>query len=217
MAKVQCAQAVRSPSRLKSDRIRHVHPSRAEHSWRGNRLGASQLLQLCSRLPCPCQQSWYVVSPIFASNVSSLYRVAILNVKFLEAQSQSCPPTRTKVSSASSTESHLTKRIACILPTEIQQQQQAREAQLPPKPRPSKPSRDDYESSGGDSEDDYVQQRPSSSTVGKAKKRVKRRKTATGDDGEPKAVTRKRKRKEPVEVDLSELPPEQGMSVSYSL
>lgn len=67
--------------------------------------------------------------------------------------------------------------------------------------------REDYESSGGESEDDYVQStRPPS--VGKARKRVTKR-SSNKDDGEPKAQ-RKRKRQQPVEVDLTDLPPEQG-------
>ncbi|KAF8959513.1 hypothetical protein BDZ97DRAFT_1735668 [Flammula alnicola] len=95
---------------------------------------------------------------------------------------------------------------------EIQQQQKP--ASLP-RPRASKP-RDAYESSGGDSEDDYVQEaRPSS--VGKAQKRSSLgRKSATNEDGEPK-VQRKRKRKQPVEVDLSDLPPEQANKIRLDM
>lgn len=48
--------------------------------------------------------------------------------------------------------------------------------------------------------------------VGKAKKITRPRKS--GDDGEGgRPVARKRKRKQPVEIDLSELPPEQGASI----
>ncbi len=83
---------------------------------------------------------------------------------------------------------------------------QREQPSLEPKPRPVKP-REDYESSGGESEDDYVQStRPPS--VGKARKRVSKR-SSTKDGGEPKAQ-RKRKRQQPVEVDLTDLPPEQG-------
>ncbi|PPQ90799.1 hypothetical protein CVT25_012119, partial [Psilocybe cyanescens] len=84
---------------------------------------------------------------------------------------------------------------------DIPQQQQQHHA--PPKHRPI-PSRDEYESSAGDSEDDYVQARPA---PGKTKKRLSRK--TTGETEEPKAQ-RKRKRKAPVEVDLADLPPEQA-------
>lgn len=73
--------------------------------------------------------------------------------------------------------------------------------------RATKP-REDYESSASDSEDEYVQAKLS--TPGKAKKRTSRKST-TNEDGEPKAQ-RKRKRHSPVEIDLSDLPPEQGES-----
>ena len=68
---------------------------------------------------------------------------------------------------------------------------------------PSKPA-DDYESSGADSGDDYVQEKRQSSVVGKARK-IKR-KRALDADGQP----RKRKKRIFVEPDLSELTPEQG-------
>jgi len=57
-----------------------------------------------------------------------------------------------------------------------------------------------------------MNERPRSSSVGKARRKSKKSMRAAaegGDDGEPK-IQRKRKRKQPVEVDLSELPPEQG-------
>ncbi|KAJ3484018.1 hypothetical protein NLJ89_g12015 [Agrocybe chaxingu] len=93
---------------------------------------------------------------------------------------------------------------------EIQQQQQQQHQQQhqAPKPRAPKP-REEYDSSGGDSEDDYVQERPG---AGKTKKRTAKK--ARVDGGEPKALQRKRKRKQPVEVDLSELPPQQGAFLS---
>lgn len=72
-------------------------------------------------------------------------------------------------------------------------------------PRVVKPPVDDYESSGGDSEDDYEQQRPVKPTK---KKRLSKK---GPEDAERRPVQRKRKRKQPVEVDLSELPPEQGI------
>ncbi|KAF8656218.1 hypothetical protein AX16_002654 [Volvariella volvacea WC 439] len=72
-------------------------------------------------------------------------------------------------------------------------------------PRPS----GGYESSGGDSGEEYVQSRSAS----KPKKRSK--KPADQDEGEGgtgrrRTVQKKRKRKQPVQVDLSELPPEQA-------
>jgi transcription factor SPN1 len=90
------------------------------------------------------------------------------------------------------------------VPEVLQQQQPQRS---PAKVRAPKP-REDYESSGGDSEDDYVQARPA---IAKTKKRSSssRKSAAAAEDGEPKAQ-RKRKRKQPVEIDLSDLPPEQG-------
>ncbi|KAF8899928.1 hypothetical protein CPB84DRAFT_1680801, partial [Gymnopilus junonius] len=90
---------------------------------------------------------------------------------------------------------------------DIQQQQQIHQQKpLPPPPsRPTKPPRDEYESSEGGSEDEYVQERPSEP---KPKKRIRKPAAVAAEDGEPK-VTRKRKRKQPVETDLSELPPEQ--------
>jgi transcription factor SPN1 len=69
--------------------------------------------------------------------------------------------------------------------------------------RRKSPTRDEYESSA-DSEDEYVQQK----RVVKPKKRAKARKST--EDARP--TQRKRKRKAPEPVDLSELPPEQGTS-----
>lgn len=67
----------------------------------------------------------------------------------------------------------------------------------------------EHESSGADSEDDYVQERPSSS---KPKKQKRTKRKDAGEDGESRPVQRKRKRKQPAEeIDLSELPPEQGV------
>uniref|UniRef100_A0A8H7Y353 TFIIS N-terminal domain-containing protein n=1 Tax=Psilocybe cubensis TaxID=181762 RepID=A0A8H7Y353_PSICU len=82
------------------------------------------------------------------------------------------------------------------------QQQQHYHQPSPAKQRPSVSARDEYESTGGDSEDDYQQERPA---AGKTKKRLK--KAADGGEGK---VQRKRKRKAPVEVDLADLPPEQA-------
>ncbi|PFH53170.1 hypothetical protein AMATHDRAFT_73710 [Amanita thiersii Skay4041] len=70
--------------------------------------------------------------------------------------------------------------------------------------RQAKP-RDEYESSGADSGDDYVQEKHLPSVVGKAKK-IKRKRTLDAD-GQP----RKRKRRIPVEPDLVDLTPEQGI------
>ncbi|KIL58755.1 hypothetical protein M378DRAFT_200399 [Amanita muscaria Koide BX008] len=69
---------------------------------------------------------------------------------------------------------------------------------------PSAKPRDDYESSGADSGDEYVQERRHPSVVGKARK-IKRKRTLDAD-GQP----RKRKKRVPVEPDLSELTPEQA-------
>jgi transcription factor SPN1 len=85
--------------------------------------------------------------------------------------------------------------------SEVAQQQQTRRP-------PARPVRDEYESSGADSEDEYVQERRPI----QAKKRTKARKGGDGEDGGRRPAQRKRKRKQPVEVDLSELPPEQGWS-----
>jgi len=68
-------------------------------------------------------------------------------------------------------------------------------------PRPAPPP-DDFESSGG-SEDDYVQEKRAQP---KPKRRSKRRTDADGEGRRP--VQKKRKRKQPEEVDLSQLPPE---------
>ncbi|KIM40514.1 hypothetical protein M413DRAFT_445962 [Hebeloma cylindrosporum] len=92
-----------------------------------------------------------------------------------------------------------------------QQQQQPPPQKAPAKQRAPKP-REDYESSGGDSEDEYVQARPAPA---KPKKRS-RKSAATAEDGEPK-TQRKRKRKQPVEIDLSELPPEQAKKVRLDM
>ena len=84
------------------------------------------------------------------------------------------------------------------------QQQQAVALPPPPPGRPSKP-RDEYESSGGDSEDDYVQERPQSTKI-KKRSSLGRKPTESGEQ-------RKRKRKQPPPpVDFSDLPPEQGKS-----
>ncbi|KAF8623638.1 hypothetical protein AX17_007338 [Amanita inopinata Kibby_2008] len=68
--------------------------------------------------------------------------------------------------------------------------------------RQVKPRRD-YESSGADSGDDYVQEKRQPSVIGKARK-IKRRRTLGVD-----TQSRKRKRS-PVEPDLTELTPEQA-------
>ena len=70
---------------------------------------------------------------------------------------------------------------------------------------PQAKQRDDYESSGADSGDEYVQEKHHPSVVGKARK-IKRKRTLDAD-GQP----RKRKRRTPVEPDLTELTPDQGM------
>lgn len=78
---------------------------------------------------------------------------------------------------------------------------------LPSASHPKSPQRELAESSGSDTEDDYVQD---NRNIGKAKKRPLSRRKRTTDDGEERPAQRKRKRKSPVEIDLSELPPEQG-------
>ncbi|PPQ83790.1 hypothetical protein CVT26_004880 [Gymnopilus dilepis] len=92
------------------------------------------------------------------------------------------------------------------------QQQQQQQPVAPPRPvQPpvSRPPRDEYESSEGGSEDEYVQERPSEP---KPKRRIRK----TAEDGQPK-VQRKRKRKQPTEVDLSELPPEQASKIRMEM
>ncbi|KAJ7928914.1 transcription factor iws1 [Mycena leptocephala] len=74
--------------------------------------------------------------------------------------------------------------------------------------RRKSPTRDEYESSA-DSEDEYVQQK----RVVKPKKRAKARKST--EDARP--TQRKRKRKAPEPVDLSELPPEQANKIRLDM
>jgi len=79
------------------------------------------------------------------------------------------------------------------------------EEEVSKKTLPPPKQRDEYESSGADSGDDYVQEKHQPSVVGKARK-IKRKRTLDAD-GQP----RKRKRRVPVvEPDLTELTPEQG-------
>ena len=86
----------------------------------------------------------------------------------------------------------------------------------PPVPPPAPHPHDiDRDSSAGrsDSEDDYVQQKPT--PAGKATKKKVKRRRPQGDaevdtPGDHPRTSKKRKRKPPVELDLSELPPEQG-------
>ncbi|KAF7374787.1 Transcription factor iws1 [Mycena sanguinolenta] len=73
---------------------------------------------------------------------------------------------------------------------------------------PSRRQRDDYESSA-DSEDEYVQQK----RVIKPKKRTKARKSTD----EPGTAQRKRKRKAPEPIDLSELPPAQANKIRLDM
>jgi len=86
---------------------------------------------------------------------------------------------------------------------EVQQQQKRQ-------PHPQRRA-EEYESSGGDSEEDY-HDRPVSS---KPKKRSKMR-VAGGDTG-GRPVAKKRKRKQPPAIDLSELPPEQASKVRLDM
>jgi len=87
--------------------------------------------------------------------------------------------------------------------SEYEDVQQQQVVALPPPP-PGRPKpRDEYESSGGDSEDDYVQERPQST---KTKKR-----SSLGRKPIESGEKRKRKRKQPPPpVDFSDLPPEQA-------
>ncbi|KAF8071879.1 transcription factor iws1 [Lyophyllum atratum] len=84
--------------------------------------------------------------------------------------------------------------------------------------KPSKPkvvqftSREDaYESSAGDSEDEYQEQRAKPSQS----KRPSAARRRSSTDGKP--AQRKRKRKEAVEFDLSELPPEQASKIRLDM
>ncbi|KAF9000685.1 transcription factor iws1 [Cyathus striatus] len=77
--------------------------------------------------------------------------------------------------------------------------------------RPDK--RNDYDSSGADSEDDYQERHTSQ----KPKKRLSKSRQPDGDEGGRRPVQRKRKRKQPVEVDLSELPPEQASKLRLDM
>ncbi|KAF5382037.1 hypothetical protein D9615_004413 [Tricholomella constricta] len=87
------------------------------------------------------------------------------------------------------------------------------EIQKPQKSRTSQPLQreDAYESSAGDSEDDYQEQR--SSKLSQTKRPSAKRRSST--DGKP--AQRKRKRKEAVEYDLSELPPEQAKKIRLDM
>ncbi|KAF8156910.1 hypothetical protein B0H34DRAFT_477905 [Crassisporium funariophilum] len=86
---------------------------------------------------------------------------------------------------------------------DVPQQLQLQQPQQPPAPpRAAVKQRDEYESSGADSEDDYVQECPS---LAKVKKR------------ERKTAQRKRKRKQPVEIDLNELPPEHANRIRLDM
>lgn len=142
------------------------------------------------------------VCPLITPNNPSLTssRVVISSVKSSVAQIQSYQRKRVPHPFSPlnpSTQYHL---------SELQLQRST----LQQRPRsPKSPQREPLESSGGDSEDDYVQE---NRVIGKAKKRTVARKRRT-DDGEERPIQRKRKRKAPVEIDLSELPPEQGLSM----
>jgi len=76
--------------------------------------------------------------------------------------------------------------------------------------RPRQRSRSQNASTGGESEDDYVQDAPT-------KKKSKPRKQRTADGVEPGA-SRKRKRKAPppVEINMEELPPQEGKAFNTS-
>ncbi|KAF8150676.1 hypothetical protein B0H34DRAFT_756329 [Crassisporium funariophilum] len=94
------------------------------------------------------------------------------------------------------------------------QQQQQQQPKLPPAPpRAAVKQRDEYESSGADSEDDYVQERPS---LAKVKKRSSVGRKAT-EDGERKTAQKKRKRKPAPEIDLNDLPPEQANKIRLDM
>jgi len=84
----------------------------------------------------------------------------------------------------------------------------------PPQRLPPKPREDyDQESSGGDSEDDYVQDKAAS-----PKPQKKRQSRKEGGEGSSRPVVRKRKRKvAPVEIDLNDLPPEQAAKLRLDM
>ena len=145
--------------------------------------------------PPPYEGRWSVPVP---SQRSFFSRQKISNVPYSVDQRASFPLTKTKVTISffTATSFVLTRFIT------VPQLQQA--------VHPSALDLDQESSAGrSDSEDDYVQQKtPAGVAVGKAtKKKVSRRRP---QEGEHARVAKKRKRKHPVEVDLSELPPEQG-------
>jgi transcription factor SPN1 len=85
------------------------------------------------------------------------------------------------------------------------QQQQA--AALPPSlPEHLSKPRDEYESSGGESEDDYVQERTQNTKI--------KKRTSSGRKSAESGEKRKRKRRQPPPpIDPNDLPPEQGKSL----
>lgn len=98
--------------------------------------------------------------------------------------------------------------------SELSDEEEA-EQQLQPQKLP--PRREDvYESSAGDSEDDYVQQRPQGKAVKKRLSKTRSRKR-TGDKDDQRPVQRKRRRVQPTEVDLSELPVEQANKIRLDM
>ncbi|KAJ7261846.1 hypothetical protein B0H12DRAFT_338815 [Mycena haematopus] len=107
-------------------------------------------------------------------------------------------------------ENHLERAIFGGSDSELSDEDQETEPQKAPQRRksPSRRQRDDYESSAG-SEDEYVQQK----RVIKPKKRTKARKSTD----EPGTTQRKRKRKAPEPVDLSELPPAQANKIRLDM
>lgn len=132
------------------------------------------------------------------SSISPLFLVldslAISSVKYSVAQNLNFP---TKKKQACS--------VFLSFPTlTIPPEQQLQPQKLPPR------REDVYESSAGDSEDDYVQQRPQGKAVKKRLSKTRSRKR-TGDKDDQRPVQRKRRRVQPTEVDLSELPVEQGL------
>ncbi|PPR03082.1 hypothetical protein CVT24_012395 [Panaeolus cyanescens] len=95
---------------------------------------------------------------------------------------------------------------------EIQQKQQHKKPPVSSPSRVAGPSgdKDAFESSDGDSEDDYRQEKPAS----KPKKRTKR---PQPDSVEGKAIQKKRKRPQPVPVDINELPPEEAKKARLNI
>lgn len=69
--------------------------------------------------------------------------------------------------------------------------------------------RDDYESSGGETPDEYRQDKPA--------RKTKKARRERDDDEERRPTQKKRKRKQLVEADLADLPPEQARKTQLQM